>query len=198
MEPQRRALWDERVAEAGKWHLAFAQLANWPQTLVTPIQRMMVLGTMMLGAYLAMNDPSGYMVGGLFAFMMLSGRVAQPLVGLARLVEDYEEVGARSARPDPCSTVRSRPTPARSACAANWSAPSASGRHLHLYRHQDAGARPGQLLDSRRHHAGIGRPQRLRQVHRSPACCRASTAIIGGYLKIDGADLREINLRHLR
>ena len=94
LEPQRRALWDERVAEAGKWHLAFAQLANWPQTLVTPIQRMMVLGTMMLGAYLAMNDPSGYMVGGLFAFMMLSGRVAQPLVGLARLVEDYEEVGA--------------------------------------------------------------------------------------------------------
>ena len=26
--------------------------------------------------------------------MMLSARVAQPLVGLARLVEDYEEVGA--------------------------------------------------------------------------------------------------------
>src|SRR6202795_2427454 len=54
----------------------------------------MVMGTMLFGAYLAMNDPSGYMVGGLFAFMMLSQRVAQPLVGLARLVEDYEEVGA--------------------------------------------------------------------------------------------------------
>src|ERR1700724_3854293 len=37
---------------------------------------------------------ASYLVGGLFAFMMLSGRVAQPLVGLARLVEDYEEVGA--------------------------------------------------------------------------------------------------------
>ena len=34
------------------------------------------------------------MVGGLFAFMMLSGRVAQPLVGLARLVREYEEVNA--------------------------------------------------------------------------------------------------------
>ena len=34
------------------------------------------------------------MVGGLFAFMMLSGRVAQPLVGLARLVQEYEEVNA--------------------------------------------------------------------------------------------------------
>jgi hemolysin D len=31
LEPQRRALWDERIAEAGKRRLAFAQLANWPQ-----------------------------------------------------------------------------------------------------------------------------------------------------------------------
>ncbi|RVA65509.1 ABC transporter transmembrane domain-containing protein, partial [Mesorhizobium sp. M7A.F.Ca.CA.001.11.2.1] len=37
LEPQRRALWDERVAEAGRARLAFGQLANWPQTLVTPI-----------------------------------------------------------------------------------------------------------------------------------------------------------------
>ena len=94
LEPQRRAQWDERIAEAGKWRLAFARLANWPQTLVNPIERMMVMGTMLIGAYLALNDPTGYMVGGLFAFMMLSQRVAQPLVGLARLVEDYEEVGA--------------------------------------------------------------------------------------------------------
>src|SRR5229473_703206 len=29
LEPQRKALWDERVAEAGKWRLAFGRLANW-------------------------------------------------------------------------------------------------------------------------------------------------------------------------
>src|SRR5260370_29149243 len=93
-EPQRRALWDERIAEAGSSRLAFGRRAHWPQPLVTAIERIMVLGTMMFGAYMAMNDPTGYMVGGLFAFLMLSQRVAQPLVGLARLVEDYEEVGA--------------------------------------------------------------------------------------------------------
>ncbi len=83
LEPQRKGIWDERIAEAGKWRLEFARLANWPQTLVNPIERFMVLGTMILGAYMAMNDPSGYLVGGLFAFLMLSQRVAQPLVGLA-------------------------------------------------------------------------------------------------------------------
>ena len=31
--------------------LAFGQLANWPQTLVTPIERFMVIGTMLVGAY---------------------------------------------------------------------------------------------------------------------------------------------------
>ena len=94
LEPPRRAIWDERVAEAGKWRLAFARLSNWPQTLVNPIERLMVLGTVMLGAYLAMDDPSGFMLGGLFAFMMLAGRVAQPLVGMAKLMEEYEEVNA--------------------------------------------------------------------------------------------------------
>src|SRR5208282_2368073 len=94
LEPQRRAQWDERIAEAGKWRLEFARLSNWPQTLVTPIERFMTMGTLMLGAYWAMDDNSGYMVGGLFAFMMLSGRVAQPLVGMARLVQEYEEVNA--------------------------------------------------------------------------------------------------------
>src|SRR5947209_4454087 len=63
LEPQRKALWDERVAEAGQARLAFGQLANWPQTLVGPVERVMVLGTMLIGAYLAMNDPSGYMIG---------------------------------------------------------------------------------------------------------------------------------------
>src|SRR6202008_3491513 len=88
LEPQRRAQWDERVAETGKWRLEFARLSNWPQNFV------MTMGTLMLGAYWAMDDNSGYMVGGLFAFMMLSGRVAQPLVGMARLVQEYEEVNA--------------------------------------------------------------------------------------------------------
>src|SRR5258705_9451844 len=55
---------------------------------------MMSMGTMLIGAYLAMSDTSGYLVGSLFAFMMLSQRAAQPLVGLARLVEEREEVGA--------------------------------------------------------------------------------------------------------
>ena len=54
----------------------------------------MSVGIVLVGAYMALTDNTGYAVGALFAFMMLSMRVAQPLVGLARLIEDYQEVAA--------------------------------------------------------------------------------------------------------
>ncbi len=94
LEPQRKALWDERIAEAGKWRLAYGKLGNWPQTIVTPIERFMWMGVILLGAYWALTDSTGFAAGALFAFMMLSQRVAQPLVQLARLTDEYQDVAA--------------------------------------------------------------------------------------------------------
>ena len=143
-----------------------------------PIERVMVLGTMLIGAYLAMNDPTGYMVGGLFAFMMLAQRVAQPLVGLARLVEDYEEVGAAIGE---AASVLNRPLESefgfRRPAAEARRRHQLPGPHLHLYRHQDAGARPGQLRHSRPAPCSASSGAAARANRRSPACCRGSTAI---------------------
>jgi HlyB family type I secretion system ABC transporter len=94
LEAARREEWDHRVAESGRWRLAAGRLANWPQTLVTPLERMLDRGVLLLGAYFALSDNTGVEIGGLIAFMMLGSRVAQPLVGLARLMEDYEDVRA--------------------------------------------------------------------------------------------------------
>ena len=94
LEPQRRTEWDERTAVAGGWKLRAGRLANWPQTLISPIEGFIQRGVIMLGAWLAMQDGTGVAVGGLVAFMMLGTRVTQPLVGLAKLVEDLEDVRA--------------------------------------------------------------------------------------------------------
>jgi ATP-binding cassette subfamily B protein len=198
LEPQRKALWDERVADAGKARLAFGQLANWPQTLVTPIERVMVLGTMLIGAYLAMNDRSGYMVGSLFAFMMIAQRVAQPLVGLARLVEDYEEVGAAIGE---AASVLNRPLESSS---------NSAGLRPKLV----GGIRFSDLTFS---YFGTKTPALDRVSFDIPA--GTMFGIVGrsgsgkstlarllqginrdysGFLKLDGVDLKEINLRHLR
>ena len=198
LEPQRRAIWDERIAEAGKWRLAFGRLANWPQTLVNPIERFMVLGTMMIGAYLAMDDPSGFMVGGLFAFMMLSGRVAQPLVGLARLTEEYEEVNSAIGE---VAAVVNRPLEVDA--ASGGVRPSLVGAiTFHDVTFTYIGtAVPA--LDSVSFSVPAG--TMLGIVGRSGSGKSTIARLLqginrdySGFVKLDGSDLREINLRHLR
>ena len=92
LEPQRRSAWDEKVAVAGRYRLAAGRLANWPQTIVDPMQLFISRGVIMVGVYLALQNTSGIQVGALIAFMMLSSRVTSPLVGMARLMEDFTEV----------------------------------------------------------------------------------------------------------
>ncbi|WP_245334754.1 peptidase domain-containing ABC transporter [Bradyrhizobium mercantei] len=198
LEPQRRSLWDERIAEAGKWQLAFSKLSNWPQTLVTPIERIMVIGTVMLGAYIAMNDPSGYMVGGLFAFFMLSGRAAQPLVGLARLIEEYEEIGAAIGE---AASVLNRPAEsnARSAGLRPKFAGEISFQDVTFtYSNTTVPA-----LD--RVSFSVPAGTTLGIVGRSGSGKSTITRLLQGinrdykgFVKIDGVDLRDVDLRHLR
>ena len=198
LEPQRRAQWDERIAEAGKWRLAFARLANWPQTLVNPIERMMVMGTMLIGAYLALNDPTGYMVGGLFAFMMLSQRVAQPLVGLARLVEDYEEVGAAIGE---AGSVLNHPM--ETDAPSGGLRPRLDGAITFDNVTFTYGGTKTPALNGVTFSIPAG--TMLGIVGRSGSGKSTITRLLqginrdySGFLKLDGSDLREINLRHLR
>ncbi len=198
LEPQRRAIWDERIADAGKWRLAFARLSNWPQTLVTPIERIMVLGTTMLGAYLAMNDPSGYMVGGLFAFMMLAGRAAQPLVGLARLIEEYEEIGAAVGE---AASVLNRP--AESNARSSGLRPKFAGE----INFQDVTFTYLNTTTPALERVSFNVPAgtTLGIVGRSGSGKSTITRLLQGinrdykgFVKVDGADLRDVDLRHLR
>jgi len=198
LEPQRKALWDERVAEAGKWRLAFSKLANWPQTLVTPIERFMWMGIILVGAYLALVDETGFQVGSLFAFMMLSQRVSQPLVGLARLIEEWEEVGGAMAQ---AADVLNRPLEV-DAASGGLRPKFAGAISFEDVTFTYAGTKvpalekvtfsvpPGTMLGLvGRSGSGKSTITRLLQgINRE----------YSGFVKIDAADLREINLRHLR
>ena len=198
LEPQRRAIWDECVAEAGSWRTAFSRLANWPQTLVTPLERLMVLGTLLIGAYMAINGPVGYLIGSLFAFYMLSQRVAQPLVGLARLMEDFEEVGAAIAEAG--QVLNQHPETLRGSAGLR---PKFNGAITFkdvtfAYPKVDRAAiedlgfsvLPGTMLGIvGRSGSGKSTITRLLQ-----GISRNYT----GSIKIDGVDLRHIDLRHLR
>jgi len=198
LEPQRKSLWDERVADAGRWRLAFGRMANWPQTLVTPVERFMWIGVIMIGVALALQQSGGYAIGALFAFMMLSQRVAQPLVGMARMIEDFEEVGGAVAE---AAVVLNRPLEADAASGGlrpkflgaitfddvTFTYPNTRTPALEKV---SFAIPPGTMLGIvGRSGSGKSTIMRLLQgINRD----------YSGYVKIDGADLREINLRHLR
>ena len=198
LEPQRKALWDERIADVAKWRLTFGRLANWPQTLITPIERLMSFGVILVGADLALSDTQSYMVGALFAFMMLSMRVAQPLVGLARLIEDFEEFGA--AVGEAASVVNQ---PREMDAASGGLRPKFAG----AIRFDDvtftyAGTKvpaldrvsfavPAGTMLGIVGRTGSGKSTLARLL-------QGINRDYSGFLKIDEADLREINLRHLR
>jgi ATP-binding cassette subfamily B protein len=198
IEPQRKALWDEKVAEVGKWRWELGKLSNWPQTLVTPIERFMYMGTILIGAYLALTQDNGFQIGAIFAFMMLSQRVSQPLVGLARLIEEWEEVGGSMAM---AAEVLNRPLEVDA--ASGGLRPKFAG----AVSYEDvtftyAGTK---LPALDRISFSVPAGTTLGLVGRSGSGKSTITRLLqginreySGFLKIDGADLREINLRHLR
>ncbi|MBV8094237.1 MAG: peptidase domain-containing ABC transporter [Acetobacteraceae bacterium] len=198
LEPQRRSLWDERVAEAGHARLVFGYASNWPQTLVNPIERFMSIGIVLIGAYLALSDNSGYAVGALFAFMMLSMRVAQPLVGFARLIEDWEQVGSAIAE---AALVLNRPLETNAASGGlrpkfegaisceNLSF-TYNGTKVPALDRVTFSVSAGTMLGVVGR-SGSGKSTLMRLL-------QGINRDYEGFLKIDGNDLRDINLRHLR
>ena len=197
LEPQRKVEWDSRVATAGELRLAAGRLANWPQTLITPIEVFINRGVLMVGAYLALDSTSSVGIGALVAFMMLGSRVTQPLVGLARLIEDFQEVRAAVSevgsvlnnQQEQQSGAGLRPNFEGAVAFENLTFTYATGKSPALDKVSFAIPAGTMLGVVGRSGSGKSTLTRLLQgVNRDYT----------GFLKIDGAELREINLAHLR
>ena len=198
LEPQRRSEWDERTATAGAYKLRAGRLANWPQTLINPIEGFIQRGVIMVGAYIALNDNTGIAVGGLVAFMMLGSRVTQPLVGLAKLIEDLEDVRASIQQvalvlnnPSETTAMQGGMRPKLTGAVAfedlSFTYPGSKMPALEKVSFEIP---PGTMLGVvGRSGSGKSTLTRLLQ-----GINREYT----GFLKLDGLEMREINLTHLR
>ena len=92
IEPQSKAEWDLRVADAADWRIQAGRLGNWPRTLVLPFERFIQRGLIFLGAYWLLSGTTTLDIGGLIAFLLLGARLAQPLVSMSKVVQDQEEL----------------------------------------------------------------------------------------------------------
>ena len=140
----------------------------------------MWMGVILLGVYWALSDPTGAGAGALFAFMMLSQRVAQPLVQLAKLTDEYQDVAASIGQ---AASVLNRPLEVDA--ASGGMRPTLRRRDqlrrcdVHLWRHQGAGARPHHLLDPGRHDARHRRALGFGQVDHHPPAARHQPRLFG-------------------
>lgn len=200
MEQVQRDEWDKRTAAAGEARLASQSLANWPATLVAPFEALMTRFMILIGAAVMLSDTSGHAtsIGSLFAFMMLSGRVASPLVSLSKLIEDAEEqrtaigyastiLNSRPETTNPSAGLRPRFDGAISFSKVEFAYPGSRTKALNGVTFEiPAGTMLGLVGRSGSGKSTITRL--LQGINRD----------YEGYVKIDGIDLREINLTHLR
>ena len=83
--------WDALTARIAHLRFSVGLIGNVIQGVVTPLERLMVSGSLSLGVYLAINSDSPGFVGTLFSFLMMSQRVAAPLVQASQLIQQYDD-----------------------------------------------------------------------------------------------------------
>ncbi|WP_181703864.1 peptidase domain-containing ABC transporter [Chthonobacter albigriseus] len=197
LEGRKRREWDVRVARAVVASTDMQFLANQPQTLLAPLEKLIYAGSLCFGGFLAIQGDHTVFAGTLVAFTMIAGRATQPIVQIAALMQQIQEV--RGAVEQVASVVNVAPEPRR----ANGVRPQMNGRiSFHDVRFHYDGAKtpaldgvsftvePGTVVGIMgRSGSGKTTITRLLQgLHQS----------YEGLIKIDGVELREIDLDHLR
>ncbi len=96
VEPQATTQWDKQLAAYVHSSFRVTRLATIGQQGVQLIQKLVSIGTLWLGAQMVIKGEMT--VGQLIAFNMLAGQVAAPIVRLAQLWQDFQQVGISVAR----------------------------------------------------------------------------------------------------
>lgn len=96
VEPRWCRKWEDQLAGYVKAAFRAGVVANWAGNGVSLIGKLVTLVTMWLGAHLVIGGELS--VGQLIAFNMLAGQVAMPVMRLAQMWTDFQQVGISVAR----------------------------------------------------------------------------------------------------
>jgi ATP-binding cassette, subfamily B, bacterial HlyB/CyaB len=91
VEPQLTRQWDNQLAAYVASSFRVVRVASVGHEAVTFVNRLVTVLIIWLGAYQVIDGL--LTVGGLVAFNMLAGRVAQPVMRLAQLWQDFQQTG---------------------------------------------------------------------------------------------------------
>jgi len=91
LDARQRHLWDVLTARVAKLRFSEGMTANLIHSCVRPVERFAVSGSYAVGVYFALSTNDPVYIGALFAFLMLSQRVSAPLLQMAKLINQYDE-----------------------------------------------------------------------------------------------------------
>jgi len=89
LEPRQRRDWDERSANAIRMQFEVGKISLTAQAITGLLEKLLVVAVIVVGAHLVFNGD--ITIGALVAFQMLTGRVSNPLVQIIGLVHEYQE-----------------------------------------------------------------------------------------------------------
>jgi subfamily B ATP-binding cassette protein HlyB/CyaB len=89
VEPQMQRRWEEQLAGYVKASFDVLSLGNWASQTVQLVSKLVTAITLYFGAYAVIEG--NLTVGELVAFNMLAGRVAQPVLRLAQIWQDFHQ-----------------------------------------------------------------------------------------------------------
>lgn len=95
LEPRQAHAYDVHVARIAQHRVREGNLATVIQVAIIPIERFMISGSLAIGVYLAVTSTNPAAIGDIFVFLLLAQRIASPLRQMSALVEQYDQ--ARSA-----------------------------------------------------------------------------------------------------
>jgi subfamily B ATP-binding cassette protein HlyB/CyaB len=195
-EPLRRREWDTRCAQAAQSHFRVGRISTSAQAVIGLLEKLLTVAVIGFGAQLVFD---GHLtVGALIAFNMLSSRVTGPLGQIVSLVHSYQEAGLSVRMLGEIMNRR----PERSPSARGLRAPIAGQVEFdHVtFRYSESAppalddvslsVRPGEVLGIVGR-SGSGKTTLTRLI-------RGMYPLQLGSVRIDGHDVREIDLPHLR
>ena len=91
LDARQRHQWNDLVVTATARHLDEGDVGNVVQTVVSMLERVLIMGAMATGAFIALRSNDPLSITTLFAFVLLGMRVTAPLGQITQMIQQWDE-----------------------------------------------------------------------------------------------------------
>ncbi len=196
LEPRQRQEWDRRAANAIETNFRVGKISATAQALTVLLEKLMLVAVIAVGASLVFDN--AITMGALIAFQMIASRVSGPLVQLVSLVHEFQEAAlsvrmlghVMNQRPERGDGARGIRPPLAGHVALQGVTFRYPGQSAPALDHVSVDIPDGTIFGIVGR-SGSGKTTVTRLV-------QGLYPVQEGMVRIDGHDVREIDLVHLR